>query len=70
MQTIIPTHHEKLKWARMAQDAYRMGLNQDGHRFSAWAALPNETAIDIGTFDALQAYYREWLIDGFTPTVR
>lgn len=49
----------------MAQAAYASGRNQIGHRFSGKAALLNDVAIPISTFDELQSEYRAWLIDGF-----
>ena len=62
---ITPTEHDKAEWARLAQDAYRLGLNDTGHRFSGAAALRRGEPITYQAYDALQAEYREWLIAGF-----
>lgn len=62
---IIVTQHVKNEWARMAQDAYATGRNFYGHRYSAKAALPEGTMLDVGVFDTLQRTYRQWLIGGW-----
>lgn len=62
---IIPDAHHKAEWARLAADAYRLGLNAVGHRFSGAAAFRHGEAMPIRIFDALQSTYREWLIAGF-----
>ncbi len=59
---IIPTQHEKKEWSRMAQAAYKAGHNAIGHRYSAHAALPNDTGMECSVFDTLQRPYRQWLI--------
>ena len=66
-QTITPTAHEKAEWSRMATAAYKARRNPIGHRFSVAASLPRDGAMDLSRFDALQAEYRAWLIDGFAP---
>lgn len=63
--TIIPTHHEKMEWSRLAQAAYASGRNDIGHRFSVAATHRNQEPMDLMIFDALQADYRTWLIGGF-----
>lgn len=61
---ITPTQHEKSEWSRFAVDAYRRCDTFTGHRYSAYAALPNGTRLDVGVFDTLQRNYVEWLIGG------
>lgn len=62
---VTPTEHEKAEWSRLAVDAYRLGLNDVGHRFSGSAALGRNEPITVQAFNALQDEYREWLIAGF-----
>lgn len=64
-QFFTPDDHTKAEWARLAVDAYRLGLNDTGHRFSGAAALSRGDVITLQMYDALQAEYREWLIAGF-----
>ncbi len=61
----IPSDHDKAEWSRLAVDAYRLGLNDVGHRFSGAAALRRGDVITLLMYDALQEEYREWLIGGF-----
>ena len=61
---IVPTRHEKLEWARMANDLYSVGINWLGHRMSTKAALPEGAEIEIFAFDQLMRDYRSWLIEG------
>lgn len=61
---IMVTQHVKNEWSRMAQDAYRHGVNYIGHRYSGAAAIPNNSMLTCVAFDALQINYRKWLIDG------
>lgn len=58
-----PTQHDRSEWARLARDAYRIGLTNTGHRFSVAAAHLGD--MDPFRFDALQDEYRQWLIAGF-----
>jgi hypothetical protein len=64
---ITPNHHEKMEWARMAQDAYAKNLNAIGHTYSAHAAMRTGEQLTIQQFDSLQDHYRAWLIRGFSP---
>lgn len=57
--------HVSDEWARLAQDAYRLGLTDAGHRFSAAAALYRGRRMPAARFHALQDEYREWLNAGF-----
>lgn len=59
---MTPTHHEKMEWARLAQNAYRCDQNDVGHRFSGAASIVTGSQITCAQFDALQADYRLWLI--------
>lgn len=61
---MIPTHREKLEWARLAQDAYAHNYNHIGHRYSVAAAQPEGAAMYTLDFDKLQTGYRLWLIGG------
>jgi hypothetical protein len=66
MGTITPTAHDVAEWQRLATDAYRIGLNASGHRFSVAAAkYPSGRQMPLDVYDSLQAEYREWLIGGF-----
>ena len=60
-----PNQHEKNEWARMAQDAYRLGHNSTGHTYSVAASLPHDGTMKTDYFDALQNSYRLWLLWGF-----
>lgn len=63
---ITPTAHTIGEWQRLAADAYRIGLNETGHRFSVAAAkYLAGRLMPVDVYDALQAEYREWLIGGF-----
>lgn len=62
---MYPTRHEKNEWARLANAAYRNGMNAIGHTFSAAAALPEGAEISTRQFDFYQRVYREWLVFGF-----
>ncbi len=63
---ITPTDHTIHEWQRLATDAYRLGLNDAGHRFSVAAAkYPAGRMMPCDVYDRLQAEYREWLIGGF-----
>ena len=72
--TITPTDHDRAEWHRLAADAYRLGRNFYGHRFSvASAAYTGPMRTDV--FDTLQTIYRRWLmwgwagVDAGTPAV-
>ncbi len=58
---ITVSQHVKNEWARMAQAAYTLGFNRNGHRYSAAASLPNGTQLACTVFDSLQHEYRAWL---------
>lgn len=60
---ITPTDHDKSEWARMSQDAYRHGRPNFGVRYAYAASIRGSIPTD--TFDALQYYYRQWLIGGW-----
>lgn len=60
---MTPNAHERAEWARLAQDAYRTGRNDFGHRFSARAAVGGYMPLEV--FDTLQTIYRRWLIGGW-----
>ena len=66
---IHPTQHEKNEWARFATHLYGKRLNAVAHKFSAAAALPRNSAIDLQTFDQLQDMYRHWLCFDQYPKV-
>lgn len=65
--SITVTQHEKNEWSRMAQAAYASGRNRTGHRYSAFAALPNNAQLRTDVFDTLQHNYRNWLTVGEYP---
>lgn len=62
-QMIHPTQHERLEWAYMAQDAYRMGRNFYGHRYSVASACGD--TLQLAAYDTLQMHYRTWLLTGW-----
>lgn len=64
LKCMTVTYHNKMEWARMAQDMYWHGINYLGHRYSAAAAIPEGTRLTCADFDALHDLYRTWLIDG------
>ena len=64
MITVLDSN--RTEWARMAQDAYRCGRSEIGHRYSAAAAMPNGTELADRAYDALMAPYRAWLIGGWS----
>ena len=64
MHGITVTHHNKMEWARMAQDAYTHGVNWLGHRMSGAAALRSDMMLREDAYDTLQRLYRQWLLDG------
>lgn len=64
MQTIMITNHDRMEWARFANDAYSKGHNFIGHRYSALAARPNGSVLPINIFDDVQRIYRAWLCFG------
>jgi len=66
---ITPTQHEKHEWSRFATVLYSKRLNAVAHKFSAAAALPRNSAIDLQTFDQLQDMYRHWLCFDQYPKV-
>ena len=67
---ITPTQHEKNEWSRMAYAAeVKSGALQGiSNRYAEAAALPAGAAMEVPYFDALQASYREWLINNVYPT--
>lgn len=65
---ITPSQYEKNEWSRMAQDAYSRDLNDIGHKFSMAAILREGEDCSLAWFDALQAEYRTWLVEGFKIT--
>ena len=66
MTYITPNQHEKNEWSRLAQDAYRLGLNSVGHKYSVAASICRDGRMAVEYFDRLQAGYRNWLVNGFT----
>jgi len=58
---IAPNQHEKNEWARFAGALYARRLNLNGHIYSRFAALPENTRIATWMFDSLQTKYRAWL---------
>lgn len=64
MQTMTPTQHEKNEWSRLATEAYKLGQNMVGHKYSVAASLANNATLPISYFDELQTFYRQWLLDG------
>ena len=66
---ITPTRSEKLEWARLAQAAYRAGDNFFGHRYSAYASIPEGAQLSEAAYDGLQINYRRWLIGDLALTL-
>ena len=64
---ITITEAEKTGWHRLALAAYGCGNNPVGHRYSAAAALPSNTALPVPFYDRLQKGYRDWLCLGLFP---
>ncbi len=66
---ITLTAHEKSEWSRMAQAAYKVGLNHVGTRYSVAASLPADARMSEGRFDELQRDYRAWLTHNVFPVI-
>jgi len=65
-QSITPNAHERNEWLRMAKDAEKHGMQAIADKFAAAAMrLSSAAEIPLHEFDALQAEYRSWLVDGF-----
>lgn len=45
-----PTAHDRSEWKRLADDAYRLGLDATGRRFAFAAAQPAAVSFDPATF--------------------
>jgi hypothetical protein len=55
-QTITPSRHEKIEWARCAQALYWIPDQN--------ASQPDGAAMDLARFDGIAHYYRQWLVFG------
>lgn len=60
---MVLTTGERLELGRMAQDAYKRGMNDIGTHVSVFASRTGE--IPLSAYDAMMAEYRRWLIDGW-----
>lgn len=60
--TIVLSELEWREFSRLATDAYRLGLNTIGTRFSVAAAV---RVLTVAKYDALKTEYRSWLVAGF-----
>lgn len=66
-QTITPSRHEKIEWARCAQALYWIpdqNARMIAHRMAGAASQPDGAAMDLARFDGIAHYYRQWLVFG------
>lgn len=66
-QTITPSRHEKLEWARCAQQLYTLpgeNARMIAHRMAGAAAIAEGVPMDLARFDGIAHYYRQWLVFG------
>ena len=68
-KNITPNRHEKTEWTRLAHWAYNNGKPSVGAYYIVNASMLDGESLTTAQFDALQAGYREWLIDGTVTTV-
>jgi hypothetical protein len=54
--------HNRTEWARLATDARKTGRDTLADYFTHWS---KQNAAPVDVFDALQGYYRAWLIGGW-----
>ena len=64
--TIKVCRFDKNEWARLSKAAFAAGMTQTATGFENMACMPEGARIGIILFDAMQTYYRNWLIEGFT----
>ena len=62
---VIVSHHDKMEWSRMAQDAYHSDRNDVAHRYSAYASMRSDTRLRNDVYQTLMRNYRLWLVGGW-----